>query len=134
MNMPERNPILWKDRKHFLWFPWSFTRYSLDCDRLYTDVGLLTTRHDEALLYRIVDLSLTRTLGQRICGTGTVTLHTRVDVSGQIILKNIKKPEEVNRLLSDLIEKARSRRQVVGKEFYSHDHDLDGDGEIDNFN
>lgn len=123
MNLGEISPILWKDRKHFMWFPWSFTKYTLDEDRLYVDTGLLNTKHDEVLLYRIVDVSMTRTLAQRLFGTGSIILYTKVDVSSEIHLKNIKKPEEVNRALSTLIEKARSKKQVVGKEFYSH---LDG--------
>ena len=71
------NNTVWKDRKHFMWFPWSFTRYSADKNRLYEDVGLLNTRHDEVLLYRVVDISMTRSLAQKIFGTGTITLHTK---------------------------------------------------------
>ncbi len=122
-------PILWKDRKHFLWFPWSFTRYMLDEDRLYLDIGLLNTRHEETLLYRIVDISMTRSLAQRIFGTGSIVLYTKVDVSGEILLKNIKDVERVNRMLSQLIEKARDKKRVVGKEFYDSDTADDGDFE-----
>ena len=121
--------ILWKDRKHSLWFPWSFTRYTLDENRLYVDTGLLNTRHEETLLYRIVDISMQRSLAQRIFGTGTIILYTKVDVSGEIHLKNIKQTEDVNRLLSDLIEKARDKKRVVGKEFY--DADIPDDGPDD---
>ena len=43
-------------------------------------------------------------------------------------MKNIKNVETVNRMLSDLIEKARSQQRVVGKEFYdSGDYDGDAD-------
>ena len=122
-------PILWKDRKHFLWFPWSFTKYSLDENRLYVATGLLNTRHEETLLYRIVDISMRRSLAQRIFGTGCIVLYTKVDVSGEIHLKNIKNVETVNRMLSDLIEKARSQQRVVGKEFYDSDADYDGDAD-----
>ena len=67
-------------------------------------------------------------LAQRIFGTGCIVLYTKVDVSGEIHLKNIKNVETVNRMLSDLIEKARSQQRVVGKEFYdSGDYDGDAD-------
>ncbi|MGI5894297.1 MAG: PH domain-containing protein [Candidatus Merdivicinus sp.] len=127
MNIEEEFPILWKDRKHFMWFPWSFTRYTLDQSRLYLDIGLLNTKHDEVLLYRVVDISMTRSLAQRIFGTGSITLYTKVDISGEIHLKNIKNPDKVNRMLSNLIEQARNKKQVVGKEFYSDEHDCDHD-------
>lgn len=122
--------FIWKDRKHFMWFPWSFTKYSLDQDRLYEDRGLLNTKHDEVLLYRIVDITMTRTLGQKIFGTGTIVLCTKVDTSKDVKLINIKNCRNVNRMLSDMIEQARSKKRVVGKEFYGsggHAHD-DGYG------
>ncbi len=80
--------------------------------------GLLNTTYDETLLYRVVDVSLSRSLGQKICGTGTVKVFSRVDTQKVIELKNIKKCHEVNRLISDLVEAVRNEKQVVGKEFY----------------
>lgn len=83
--------------------------------------ALFNTKHEEVLLYRIVDISMSRSLAQRIFGTGCIVLYAKVDVSAEIHLKNIKSTETVNRMLSDLIEKARNKKRVVGKEFYSSD-------------
>ena len=66
---------LWKDRKRRLGLPLSFTRYSLSQDRLFCEIGFLNLRADEVLLYRVQDLELTMTLGQRIFGVGTVCVH-----------------------------------------------------------
>ena len=57
---------LWKDRKRHLGLPLSFTRYSLSEDRLFCETGLLNMKSDEILLYRVRDLRLTISLGQRI--------------------------------------------------------------------
>ena len=129
---------LWRDRKHFMWFPFSFTVYEVKKDRLYIQRGLLSTSFDETLLYRITDIKLTRTLGQKIFGTGTIELCTTVDHDGHILLENIKNPMQVKELLSEAVEDARDKKKVIGKEFYgSHGmgmdslHDLDGDGEPD---
>lgn len=111
------NEIKWRDRKHFMWFPWSFTKYEIRNGRLYVQKGLLKTTFDEILLYRIVDIKLTRTLWQKIFGTGTVTLFTRVDVNNVLELHNIKNPIEVKEYLSDLVEGIRNDKKVVGKEF-----------------
>ena len=128
---------LWKDRKHFMWFPFSFTVYEVRNERLYIQKGLLSTSFDETLLYRITDIKLTRTLGQKIFGTGTIELCTTVDHDGHILLENIKNPIQVKDLLSEAVEDARDKKKVIGKEFYgSHGmdglHDLDGDGIPDN--
>ncbi|MBO6065271.1 MAG: PH domain-containing protein, partial [Lachnospiraceae bacterium] len=76
--MPEEE-ILWKDRKHHMWFPFSFTKYSVTKTSLQVQQGFFKTSYDETLLYRIVDLRLSRTLAQKIFGTGTIELFTRVD-------------------------------------------------------
>lgn len=151
MAMQSSNEIAWKDRKHWLWFPFSFTKYEVDDERLYVQKGFFSTSYDETLLYRIVDIRLVRSLGQKLCGTGTILVSVRVDQDSVIELKNIKKPMEVKRLLSKMIENVRNEKKVVGKEFYGimgghhvngdaddmdadsdgipdHDVDMDGDG------
>lgn len=128
----ENSNITWKDRKHHLWFPLSFTSYYIEDDRLMIKQGLLSITLDETLLYRIIDISFKQTLAGKIFGTGNVILKTKADASGEIVLENIAKPLEVRKMLSKLVEESRDRRNVVGKEFYSSDHmDLDGDGVCD---
>lgn len=128
----ENTEILWKDRKHHLWFPISFTSYYLEDDRLMIKKGLFNTTLDETLLYRIVDISFRQSLAGKIFGTGNVILKTKADASAEIVLENISKPLEVRKMLSKLVEESRDRRNIVGKEFYSMDHgDFDGDGICD---
>ena len=109
---------VWSVRKHWLWFPFSFTKYYLDKERIHIESGLFKTVTDETLLYRIIDLRLIRTLGQKICGTGTIVLATRGDMEPDVILKNIKDPKKVKDYLSRVIEQSRSRKKVVGNEIY----------------
>lgn len=128
----ENTNLLWKDRKHHLWFPISFTSYYIEDDRLMIKKGLLSTTLDETLLYRIVDITFQQTFAGKIFGTGNIILRTKADASGEIILENIAKPLEVRKMLSKMVEESRDRRNIVGKEFYSMDHgDFDGDGICD---
>ena len=99
--------ILWADRKRILGMPISFTRYSMDEDRLYVKKGLLRMELNEILLYRILDVRSTQTLWQRIFGVGTLTLYSADQSCPQLLLKNIKRPEKLHRYLSDVIEKNR---------------------------
>ncbi|MBO5252983.1 MAG: PH domain-containing protein [Clostridia bacterium] len=117
--------ILWEDRKHWLWFPFSFTKYSLTEDRLYSQHGFFSTHYDELLLYRVTDICLTRTLGQKLCGTGTVTLTCRGDSQRVVEIRNIKDSVAVKNRMSRMIEEIREARAVVGREFYE-----DGEEEI----
>jgi uncharacterized membrane protein YdbT with pleckstrin-like domain len=113
---------LWKDRKHFMWWPLSFQRYEVRNDRLYQSNGFFTTTLDELLLYRITDLTMKQTLLQRLFGTGTILLSTRGDSSSIVKLENIKNPRAVRDFLSQEVERSRIRSNVVGREFYGHSH------------
>lgn len=78
-------------------------------------------------------------LPQRIFGTGTIELHTKDRSTPVIRLENIAKSAQVKRVLSDLIEKEREDKKVVGRDMYgavSHIDpvEFDGDGDMDDHN
>lgn len=115
----QNNQMHWKDRKHILWFPWTFTKYYITNDRLTIEKGLLKTVVDETLLYRIVDITMEQTLTGKLFGTGTLIITAKADKTPEIRLENIAKPREIRQMLSQLVEESRNNRNVVGKEFYS---------------
>ena len=73
---------LWKDRKRILGMPITFTKYEVTANRLITHRGLLRTETDELLLYRIMDIKMSRTLGQKLFGVGTITIYCADQSSG----------------------------------------------------
>lgn len=118
---------IWKDRKRFWGLPLSFTRYALSEDRLFLSVGFLSIRDEELLLYRVRDISLRRTLGQRLCGVGTITI-TSSDKSSPILeIKNVKDPTTVKELIHDQVEKMKASRRVRYSEIASYNDDMDDD-------
>lgn len=118
---------IWRDRKRtFFGLPWSFTRYTLTGEKLIVDVGFLRRREDEVRLYRIMDITLKRSLSQRIFGIGTIHCCSADKTTPEFDLKNIKNPVDVKNLLSDLIEEERAKKRVSGREFMSGDEDIDG--------
>ncbi len=135
--MEKQTGDLWKDRKHILWFPISFEKYRIANGRLYCQHGMFRQSEHECLLYRILDISLTRTFGNRICGTGTITLTTTDSSDHYLVLKNIKDSRAVKDMLSDLIETERNQKGIIGREILSSRPapppmmDADGDGDID---
>ena len=116
---------IWKDRKRTIFgLPLSFTKYRLTEERLFIEKGVLSKQEDEVRLYRIMDLSLKRTLGQRIFGVGTIFCCSADKTLGDFEIKNIKRPHEVKEILSEHIEKQRDAKRVVNREYMSHDdHD-----------
>lgn len=121
--------IVWKDRKRTLFgLPWSFTKYSLSDDRLFISTGFLSTKEDEVRLYRIMDISLNRTLGQRIFGLGTIKCCSADKTLGDFEIKNIKKSKDVKELLSEMVENERNRKKVTSREFIDHEDSEFDDG------
>jgi len=128
-----QNEIIWKARKRltFLGLPWTFTVYRLTKDRLLIKTGFFTTREDEVRLYRIMDISLKRTLFQKMFGLGTIQCHSSDKTMGHFEIINVKKSYDVKNLLSDLIEKERMEKRVSNREFISDpDCDFDNDNDI----
>ena len=127
----------WKDRKRHLGLPLSFTRYMLSEDRLFLEKGLLNLKVDEVLLYRVQDLELTMTLGQRIFGVGTVCVHSSDKSIPHLDLKNVKRPREVKELIHRSVEAAKEKRRMRSMEVMGSSggsfQDGDGDGIDDHF-
>jgi len=103
---------IWKDRKRFWGMPLSFTRYALSEDRLFLSVGFLNIQDEEILLYRIRDISSHRSLWQRMCGVGTVTVTSSDKTHPTLVLKNIKHPLDVKEMLHNQVEEMKLRRRV----------------------
>lgn len=116
------NTVVWKDRKRtFLGLPWSFTKYSLTEDRLFVQTGFFKTVENEVRLYRILDLRLERSLGQKLFGLGSVIVNSSDKNLGTFTLKNIKKSKYVKELVAELVEKERDEKRVVSREFMGDD-------------
>lgn len=122
---------LWRDRKRFLGMPLSFTRYALSEDRLFLSVGFFSIRDEEVLLYRIRDISSSRSLGQRIFGVGTVTVISSDKTWPTMVLKNIKDPMAVKERIHTQVEEMKIRRRVrVGEVMATSDVDDFADEEV----
>ena len=110
--------LLWKDRKRILGMPISFTVYTLRNARLYLREGFFNTKENEMLLYRILDVNLSRTLGDKLFGVGTLTLFTVDETHKELKLKNIKDPQKIRDLISQEVEKERERLKIRGREIH----------------
>ena len=127
---------IWTDRKRFWGMPLSFTRYALSDDRLFLSVGCINITDEEILLYRIRDISLKRSLWQRICKVGTITVVSSDKSAPSVRLKNIKNPFEVKELIHSSVEEIKEKRRVrISEMLDNHDgHGVPPDfGEPDDF-
>ena len=115
--------LIWRDRKRYFGLPWSFTRYSLvrkegHWVKIFCEIGLLYTAVDEVNLYRIKDISLRQSLGDKIFGTGTISLYSNDEKMPVLSLRHIANPYKIRDILSTMIEDQRKAAGVRVAEFH----------------
>ena len=126
----ENLKILWKDRKRPIFgLPLSFTKYTLLEDKLLIDTGLLSTKQEEIKLYRIMDLTLKRSIWQKMFGVGTIHCCSADKTTSEFDIVDVKKPFEVKEKISTMAEEQRDKKRVTGREIFadSDDDELDDD-------
>ena len=133
---------IWSSRKRLLFFglPFTFTKYTLTKEKILIDTGVLNKKQEEVRLYRILDLTLTRSLAQRIFGLGTISCKTSDKALPVLELINIKNSMDIKEQLSDLVEAERVNKRVSVREFTGSDdiddvadiNDVDDDIEVEN--
>lgn len=123
----EKLEIIWKDKKRPIFgLPLSFTKYRLTEEKLLVNTGILSIKEEEVQLYRIMDVTLKRSLWQRIFNVGTIHCCSGDKTTPEFDIIDIKNPSEVKELLSKNIEIQRDKKRVSGREFL-----VDSEDDID---
>ena len=129
----DRETIKYSARKRwgFLGLPWTLTVYNIGEDLLTVDTGFFKKEENDCYMYKIQDARLSRSLGQRMFGLGTVTCFTGDTTDKQLVLKNIRQSMEIKDFIIKASEQARLRRRTVNMQNIGADMD-DLDTIIDN--
>lgn len=123
MQQQEEN-ILWQDRKRIAFgLPWSFTQYTLTREKLLIRTGILNTQEEEVRLYRILDVTLRRSLWERLFGLGTIHCCSADKSSPEFDITWIPDCSRVKDLLSDAVEAQRMEKRVSSREFMTDEED-----------
>ena len=110
--------LLWKDRKRPIFgLPISFTKYRLTEEKLLINTGILSTKEEEIKLYRIMDITLHRSIWQRLFKVGTIHLCSGDKTTPEFDIKDVKRSTEVKELISQQVEIQRDKKRIAGREF-----------------
>lgn len=116
--------IVLKERKRWLFFglPFTFTTYHLGGKSLTLRRGFFTTTEDDLLLFRVMDISIRRTLLQKIAGLGTIKVISTDKTNPELEIINIKHSRNFKDAISERVEKERLRMrfktgELMGSEF-----------------
>lgn len=120
----DRPGVVWQDRKRIVFgLPWTFTKYVLTKEKLLIQTGILSTKEEEVRLYRIMDVTLRRSLAQRLFGLGTIHCCSVDKSTPEFDIKWIPDSAAVKEKLSDLVEAERMAKRVSGREFMTDTDD-----------
>ena len=131
--MAVSSKYIWSDRKRYFGMPLSFTRYAMSEDRIFMSLGFFSVKDEEVLLYRVRDISVVRTLWQRMFGVGSITISSSDKTTPTIVLKNVKNPVEVKELIHENVEELKVKRRVRLGELMGDTSMLDEDEMTEEF-
>ena len=115
--------IIWEGQPSGLWDRFltvlhlNFTVYQITKDELIVKEGFFRRRTNTLELYTLKDPDLIETLVQRWLSVGniylTVDTHSDGAVAKKVMLKNVREPEKVRKLLRDAIEADVMERKIT---------------------
>lgn len=111
-----------------LWIVWVWLRtrsesFTLTTERLRLKKGVLNQVFDEVELYRVKDVTLSRSVVQRMFGLGTVTMQTSDHGQENICIDSVRDSEELREQLRKQVELIRDRKRVREVDFQDdHSH------------
>lgn len=102
-----------KKRLVFLGLPWTFTRYTIKDDDITINSGFLKTYENDCYMYKVQDVELRQTLGERFFKLGTVVCFTGDTTHPQLELVHIRNAKEIKNYIIKASEEARMRRRTL---------------------
>lgn len=107
--------IKFTERKRLLFFglPWTFTKYTITPSMITLNEGLLKTIENDCYMYKIQDVRLTQTIGEKIFGLGTVECFSGDVTHPDLRLIHIKHAKEIKNYILEASEEARMKRRTI---------------------
>jgi uncharacterized membrane protein YdbT with pleckstrin-like domain len=107
MNYVERKRI------KFFGLPFTFTKYSVSEEKLTITSGFLNITEDDAYMYKIQDVRLTRSISERMFKLGTITCYTGDTTHPELTLIHIRHASEIKDFIMLSSEEARRKRRSL---------------------
>ena len=103
------------ERKCWVFFglPFTFTKYTVTDEVITINEGFLSTKENDCYLYKVQDVELHTSLGERIFKLGTVACYTGDNTHPQLYLTHIHHAKEIKDYILKASEEARRRRRTL---------------------
>ena len=120
-----------KKRLMFLGLPWTFTTYTIKDDLIRIDAGVLKKTQNDCYMYKVQDVELIRSLGERMMGLGTVKCFTGDTTDKELYISHVKNAQEIKDFILEASERARIKRRTVNMLDIGNGIDIGADGMMD---
>ncbi|MCI8735790.1 MAG: PH domain-containing protein [Lachnospiraceae bacterium] len=118
------------ERKRLLFFglPWTFTKYTIRDEMITINTGLLSTKENDCYMYKVQDVELSASLGERIFGMGTIICYTGDTTNPKLYIEHVRNAKAIKDFILEASEEARMKRRTMNTLSIDADVDLDGNG------
>lgn len=116
-----------KKRTALFGLPIYFTTYTITEEMLNIKEGFFKITENDCYMYKIQDVTMTRTLIERIFGLSTIICYTGDTTNPQLVLKHIKNGKAIKEFLLQVSDEARLKRRTINTLNINAD-DLEDDG------
>ena len=118
------------ERKRLLFFglPWTFTKYTIRDEIITINTVLLSTKENDCYMYKVQDVELSASLGERIFGMGTIICYTGDTTNPKLYIEHVRNAKAIKDFILEASEEARMKRRTMNTLSIDADVDLDGNG------
>ena len=118
------------ETKRLLFFglPWTFTKYTIRDEMITINTGLLSTKENDCYMYKVQDVELSASLGERIFGMGTIICYTGDTTNPKLYIEHVRNAKAIKDFILEASEEARMKRRTMNTLSIDADVDLDGNG------
>ena len=102
-----------KKRTALFGVPLYFTTYTISEEMLNIKKGFFKITENDCYMYKIQDVSMTRTLIERIFGLSTIICHTGDTTDPVIVLAHIKNGSAIKEFLLQASDEQRLKRRTI---------------------
>lgn len=103
------------EKKRLLIFglPLTFTKYTIKDEVITIDSGLLKTTEDDCYMYKVQDVTLSRTLFEKLFGLGTIECRTGDVSHPSLTLTHIKNSQTIKDFILAQSELERRKKRTL---------------------
>lgn len=102
-----------KKRTALFGMPLYFTTYTITEEMLNIKKGFFKITENDCYLYKIQDISMTRTLIERMFKLSTITCHTGDTTDPTIVLSHIRNGATIKEFLLQASDEQRMKRRTI---------------------